>query len=100
MSPHLDAAHAFKDVISACLTKDAAARPSAAELLRHRFFKQAKDSAFLQRHFLSSVPPPARSHRARAKQGLRVSGACHAATCVAKMYSLGACNMCATATYS
>jgi serine/threonine protein kinase len=68
------ALQALKDVVSACLTKDPSARPSATELLTQRFFKQAKDSGFLQKHFLSGVPPPAPSHRARVKQGLKVSG--------------------------
>ncbi|KAF6260214.1 putative serine/threonine protein kinase [Scenedesmus sp. NREL 46B-D3] len=60
---------AFKDVVSACLSKDPPARPTAAELLNHRFFKQAKGSAFLQSHLLSGVPQQASSHRARVKKG-------------------------------
>lgn len=68
----VNATQAFKDIVAACLTKDPRSRPCASELLGHRFFKQAKDSAFLQKHFLSGVPPPAPSHRARMTQGLKV----------------------------
>jgi serine/threonine protein kinase len=62
---------AFKDVVRACLTKDPKVRPCAGELLNHRFFRQAKDSTFLQKHFLSGVPPPTHLHRMRVQQGFR-----------------------------
>lgn len=40
-----------------CLQKDPSKRPSAAELLQHRFFKTARDAAFLSDALLSALLP-------------------------------------------
>lgn len=57
-------------MVNACLHKEPSERPTAAALLKYSFFKQAKGSAFLAKHFLSAVPLP--GARARVKQGLKV----------------------------
>lgn len=40
-----------------CLQKDPSKRPSAAELLQHRFFKAARDAPFLSQTLLSALLP-------------------------------------------
>eukprot|EP00877_Chromochloris_zofingiensis_P012318 jgi/Chrzof1/733/Cz01g26210.t1 len=45
------------EVVSWCLQKDAARRPTATQLLQHRFFKQAKDKDHLVYHFLMGLSP-------------------------------------------
>ncbi|RKP02957.1 hypothetical protein CXG81DRAFT_4943, partial [Caulochytrium protostelioides] len=51
MSPHL------QNLVQACLQKDPAARPSAAELLHHPFFKQARGREYLEQKLLHVLGP-------------------------------------------
>ncbi|GFR90499.1 serine/threonine-protein kinase OSR1 [Elysia marginata] len=47
----------FRKMISDCLKKDPEKRPSAKQLLKHEFFKKAKDKAYLQKSLLAEGPP-------------------------------------------
>lgn len=51
---------AFKDFVKQCLNQVPEKRPSAKDLLSHRFFKQSKDINFLTKQFIVSLPPLAR----------------------------------------
>lgn len=46
----------FKEMIDMCLQKDAARRPSAEQLLKHPFFRQAKKKSHLASTLLSTIP--------------------------------------------
>merc|ERR1711874_457214 len=48
---------AMRDVVTRCLQKDPRLRPSATQLLEHKFFKQAKDEEYLARHLMAELPP-------------------------------------------
>jgi hypothetical protein len=48
--------------VSICLQKDPSKRPSAAVLLQHRFFKQAKDASFLSTALLTAILKPQQPH--------------------------------------
>eukprot|EP00775_Hariotina_reticulata_P001948 gene1948-2277_t len=47
----------MREVVARCLNKDPAQRPSAKQLLEHKFFKQARDADYLKRHILADLPP-------------------------------------------
>jgi serine/threonine-protein kinase OSR1/STK39 len=47
---------AMRDIVAKCLVKDPTQRPTAAQLLDHKFFKTAHDAAYLQRHVLENLP--------------------------------------------
>ena len=47
---------AMRDLVAKCLVKDPTRRPTAAQLLEHKFFKGAQDAAFLVRHLLAGLP--------------------------------------------
>lgn len=47
----------MKDLVARCLQKDPRVRPTAAQLLEHKFFKIARDEEFLARRLLDDAPP-------------------------------------------
>jgi serine/threonine-protein kinase OSR1/STK39 len=70
---------AMRDIVAKCLVKDPTQRPTAAQLLEHKFFKTAHDAHYLQRHVLEGLPPvPVRVEMMRAAHS-GVGGAQHAA---------------------
>ena len=48
---------AMRDIVAKCLVKDPRLRPSASQLLEHKFFKTAHDAHYLQQHVLKGLPP-------------------------------------------
>ena len=46
----------IRKMISECLQKDPSKRPTAQELIKHPFFRKAKDKRFLQQVLLSGGP--------------------------------------------
>lgn len=48
---------AFRDFIKSCLVQSPSKRPTAHQLLEHKFFKQAKDIKGLTRKLVDSLPP-------------------------------------------
>ncbi|EAX97300.1 STE family protein kinase [Trichomonas vaginalis G3] len=48
---------AFRDFIKSCLVQSPAKRPTAHQLLEHKFFKQAKDIKGLTKKLVESLPP-------------------------------------------
>jgi hypothetical protein len=63
----------MKQVVSMCLQKDPTDRVCAAELLNHRFFKQARGKDYLVAFFLSGLSPretPRSAGRGEPAQGL------------------------------
>ncbi|CAK0760674.1 hypothetical protein CVIRNUC_002790 [Coccomyxa viridis] len=47
---------AMRDIVAKCLVKDPTKRPSATQLLDHKFFKTAHDPQYLVKHLLSELP--------------------------------------------
>ncbi|KAK9806028.1 hypothetical protein WJX73_007033 [Symbiochloris irregularis] len=47
---------AMRDIVAKCLVKDLSKRPTAAQLLEHKFFKTAHDSNYLVKHLLAGMP--------------------------------------------
>jgi serine/threonine-protein kinase OSR1/STK39 len=71
---------AMRDIVAKCLVKDPTQRPTAAQLLEHKFFKTAHDAHYLQRHVLEGLPPvPVRVEMMRAAHSGGIGGAQHAA---------------------
>eukprot|EP00891_Asterochloris_glomerata_P007781 jgi/Astpho2/7781/Aster-06073 len=48
---------AMRDIVGKCLMKDPSKRPTAQQLLEHKFFKTAHDPGYLVKHLLSGLPP-------------------------------------------
>ncbi|MEW5314737.1 MAG: hypothetical protein WDW38_006209 [Sanguina aurantia] len=47
----------MREVVALCLQKDPQRRPTAAALLEHRFFRQARDKEWVAKHLLAGLPP-------------------------------------------
>ncbi|BDA42758.1 probable serine/threonine-protein kinase OSR1 at N-terminal half [Coccomyxa sp. Obi] len=47
---------AMRDIVAKCLVKDPSKRPSAAQLLEHKFFKTAHDQGYIVKHLLAGLP--------------------------------------------
>lgn len=63
---------AMRDIVAKCLVKDVTKRPSAAQLLEHKFFKTAHEPSYLVKHLLAGLPPVAeRVKLMRAGKGQR-----------------------------
>lgn len=60
----------FKNFIKACLQKDPEKRPTAEELLKHKFLQKAEDEDYLVDNFLGGV----QDLKDRVDEGLRKMG--------------------------
>jgi serine/threonine-protein kinase OSR1/STK39 len=47
----------MQDVVRKCLQKTPKNRPSAKQLLEHKFFRQARDASYVKQHLLQGLPP-------------------------------------------
>ena len=47
----------MRDIVARCLVKDPSKRPTAAQLLEHKFFKTAHEPSYLVKHLLAGLPP-------------------------------------------
>ncbi|CAL5219491.1 g1332 [Coccomyxa viridis] len=63
---------AMRDIVAKCLVKDPSKRPTAAQLLDHKFFKTAHDPQYLVKHLLSDLP--AVTERVKAMRQARGGG--------------------------
>eukprot|EP00201_Polytomella_parva_P017126 CAMPEP_0175056786 /NCGR_PEP_ID=MMETSP0052_2-20121109/10879_1 /TAXON_ID=51329 ORGANISM="Polytomella parva, Strain SAG 63-3" /NCGR_SAMPLE_ID=MMETSP0052_2 /ASSEMBLY_ACC=CAM_ASM_000194 /LENGTH=517 /DNA_ID=CAMNT_0016321881 /DNA_START=24 /DNA_END=1575 /DNA_ORIENTATION=+ len=64
----------MKAVVAMCLQKEKEKRPTATELLQHKFFKQAKDEAYLVKCMLGNMPSlPDRVAAIRSGQAATIS---------------------------
>ncbi|KAI6647291.1 Heat shock protein 75 kDa, mitochondrial-like isoform X1 [Oopsacas minuta] len=61
----------FRKMVASCLVKEPEKRPTAAELLKHSFFKKARDEEFLRENLVPLAP----SLSTRLKKPVRVPGA-------------------------
>jgi serine/threonine-protein kinase OSR1/STK39 len=60
---------AMRDIVAKCLVKNPHERPTASQLLEHKFFKTAHDANYLKRHLLDNLPSiPQRLAKLRAEQ--------------------------------
>ena len=58
-----------------CLVKDPAKRPNTERLLRHAFFRHAKNTAYLYQHLIAPLPPLAEREKAlKVRQGSAQAG--------------------------
>lgn len=48
---------AMRDIVAKCLVKDPTKRPTAAQLLEHKFLKTAHEPTYLVKHLLAGLPP-------------------------------------------
>lgn len=55
----------FRKMIAECLKKDPSERPTARQLLKHDFFKKAKDKAYIAKHL--ALPADARNMKVKTK---------------------------------
>ena len=46
----------MRDIVAKCLVKDPSKRPSAAQLLEHKFFKTAHEPGYLVKNLLAGLP--------------------------------------------
>lgn len=87
-SPHLPADSAFSknfhEFIAACLTKDPHKRPTAQQLLQHKFLTQRRDAQYIIEALLAKLPPIG----ARYRQGKGTAAASDAEKLRARLASL------------
>lgn len=68
----------IRKMISDCLQKDPSKRPTATELLKHPFFKKAKDKKYLQQTLFSVAPSmESRAQKAASTKKQPASGKLH-----------------------
>lgn len=84
------AIQAMRDIVAKCLTKDPTKRPSAAQLLEHKFFKTAHEPSYLVKNLLAGLPPVAeRVKLMRAGKGQQPVAEQHHADAQSQVHSSG-----------